>query len=478
MASNPALALTDLDRDDREGRDRRHRTWLISTAVAIIVISLSALVIVPILVERRAETIERRIIAINAADVEVRELQSALVQQLSNAALYEVAQDTTYLRMYRDGRRAELRALSRFEPLVAELPDPVIERFRESVELIQRWHGALGVNPALGEPLAVPSAADPGLARSYHEAAVRSLDVLRGLLGIAAQRGNAQVAAAERLGLWVGVGLAVLALFSTALVVLLGQRLSAVAQQARRKSQELLRIQEARTRLLRGMTHDLKNPLGAAALYGELLEMGVHGDLQPKQRHVVERIGAALQQALGLVTDLLDLAQAEEGLLKLHPTPIEVQPLLARLVDDLSGPAMAGKLTLELQVEGDIPAIEADPVRMRQILDNLVGNALKYTPPDGRVMVRLRTDREGPRPNRDGWVAIEVTDTGPGIAPAEFERVFEEFVRLGEGGPAGSGVGLAISRQLARLMQGEITLKSVPGKGSTFTLWMPLGPVW
>ncbi len=254
------------------------------------------------------------------------------------------------------------------------------------------------------------------------------------------------------------------------------ERLLAGEREARseavQRREELERVSESRTRLMRGFSHDVKNPLGAADGYAQLLEDGILGDLSTKQLESIQRIRRSIQTSLHLIHDLLELARAEAGQIEIDSVRTDVAELAREAVEDFRAQATAAGLGLEMSVDRALPA-ETDPARVRQILSNLLSNAVKYTP-RGRITVEadLRTDGNAPR--EGGRIAIHVTDTGPGIPPEKQELIFQEFTRLDPEAQHGAGVGLAISRRIARLLGGDITVESEAGHGSTFTLWVPL----
>ena len=244
--------------------------------------------------------------------------------------------------------------------------------------------------------------------------------------------------------------------------------------EARRK--ELQRVLEAQSRLTRGFTHDVKNPLGAADGRLALLEEGVRDGLGARQREHVRLIRRSVGAALRLIDDLVDFARAEAGWIELHCRATDVREVAHDVAEEHRSAAEAKGLALDTDLPGSLPVIESDPDRIRQVLGNLVSNAVKYTPEGGRIRVRVAEREEGaPAPGR--WICVDVSDTGPGIPEDKHEEVFGEFTRLEPGEGRGAGLGLAISRRLARLLGGEITLESAPGRGSTFTVWLPLaGP--
>jgi signal transduction histidine kinase len=213
--------------------------------------------------------------------------------------------------------------------------------------------------------------------------------------------------------------------------------------------------------------------LGAADGFLQLLEDGLFGQLTEQQLPKLRRARKALRSALDLIDDLLDLARAESGQLEIRPAPTDVREAAREMVEDFMVRAEEQALTLTVDVPDEFPIIECDPARIRQVVSNLLSNAVKYTPPGGLVAVRVGlegggTDGEAER------VVLSVSDTGPGIAEEERHLLFEEFTRLDAETSNGAGVGLAISRRIAHALGGDILLESEVGRGSTFTLWVPL----
>jgi PAS domain S-box-containing protein len=239
----------------------------------------------------------------------------------------------------------------------------------------------------------------------------------------------------------------------------------AARAEADRRRAELERATEGRVRLMRGFSHDLRSPLFAADMSAALLELG---RLDDKQREAVRRIRRGIKTSVRLVDDLLELAHAEAGQVDLRPTLLEVRDVARDIVEEFQAQAASVGLELVLEVPAGVK-VHADPMRVRQILVNLVSNAVKYAP-QGATSVRATAPRGGP----SGPVAVSVADSGPGIPADKHELVFEEYARL-DAAQQGSGIGLAISRRIARLMGGDLTLESEPGSGSVFTLWLPAG---
>jgi signal transduction histidine kinase len=228
---------------------------------------------------------------------------------------------------------------------------------------------------------------------------------------------------------------------------------------------------EARIRNMRGFSHDVRNVLNAADGYAQLLQSDAKGVLTERQTESLRRMRGLFRSALGLVTHLLDAERAANGELQVDRVPTEIHALVAECVADHQARAQLEGLDLHAQPASGPLWTRTDPARVRQILDNLVSNALKYTEV-GAVTLRaqLRVRRSD---DRRRWVAISVTDTGKGVPEESRDAIFREFVRLDTERVDGQGVGLAISRRLATLLGGDITVDSVLGGGSTFTLWLP-----
>lgn len=213
------------------------------------------------------------------------------------------------------------------------------------------------------------------------------------------------------------------------------------------------------------MSHELRTPLNAIAGYAELIDIGIYGPVTEKQRTAVARIARSEQHLLGLINDVLNFAQLEAGQVTLAIEDVSAADVLAS-VEDMIAPQMAAK-RLDYQGGACDPAliVRADPEKARQILLNLLTNALKFTNAGGSI----RTECEA----TDRHVVIRVQDTGRGIQADRLEAIFEPFTQVNPSltsPTTGVGLGLAISRDLAHAMGGDLTVESTVGVGSTFTL--------
>uniref|UniRef100_UPI0035B3075C ATP-binding response regulator n=1 Tax=Pseudomonas panipatensis TaxID=428992 RepID=UPI0035B3075C len=220
---------------------------------------------------------------------------------------------------------------------------------------------------------------------------------------------------------------------------------------------------QAKTRYVAGMTHELRTPLNSILGYSQILLRS--GELQGSAREAVTTIQQSGQHMHALIDGLLDLARIEAGRLRLDPAPLPFQEFLSELARMVQPQAEGKGLAFRLETQGRVPAwVQADAKRLRQILINLLGNAVRFT---NRGAVVLRVDC------RHEVVRFEVEDTGIGIAPQDQERIFQPFERGSAGrraSEAGTGLGLTITSLLTSLMGGELTLRSAVGQGSTFSV--------
>jgi signal transduction histidine kinase len=286
----------------------------------------------------------------------------------------------------------------------------------------------------------------------------------------------------------------------------LSRRVAERSAELERLSQELLQANRAKSEFLATVSHELRTPLNAIVGFVDLMRDGVYGELTPRQVAPVERIEASATHLRHLVDQILDLAKIAAGRVELHIEPVDLRPFILDVAADIEPLVNEKGLVLTLGVGGTLPRLRTDPTHLRQILVNLLGNAIKYTHAGG-IDLRVRvvpgcdvpptlhrpepvTARIADSPGAGlraaggdaSCIAIHVADTGIGIGEPHRQRIFEEFERI-EAGPGtesgnrGTGLGLSISRRLARVLGGDITLESELLKGSTFTVWLPVDPV-
>jgi signal transduction histidine kinase len=247
---------------------------------------------------------------------------------------------------------------------------------------------------------------------------------------------------------------------------------------------------------LASVSHELRTPLNAIVGFVEMLRDGVYGEVTPRQAAPIARVASSATHLRHLVDQVLDIAKLAAGRMEFHAEPVDVRALVAEVASEMEALLNENDLHLRLALAPRLPRISTDRTHLRQIILNLLGNAIKYTR-EGGIIVRAQvaelsaapthlvggaapspvTGEISTTPPPTRWVTVSVTDSGIGIAPMDFDRIFEEFEQVNAGSRGdsmvrGTGLGLAISRRLARLIGGDITVSSEVGKGSTFTVWL------
>jgi len=238
-----------------------------------------------------------------------------------------------------------------------------------------------------------------------------------------------------------------------------------------RKAAERLReLDRSKRRFLANMSHELRTPLTNIIGFTRLLLKGIDGPLSPQQREDLEIVYHNSQHLLGLINDLLDISQIEAGLMELQFREVDLAELIHSVMSTANALVRGKKVTLREEIAPDLPTVQADPARIRQVLLRLLANAAKFTD-QGSITVRARPF--------DGQVLISISDTGPGIPPEDQERIFERFeqgtVNNGRR-PNGAGLGLALSKEFVEMHGGRIWVESEVGKGATFAFSLPLQP--
>ena len=243
------------------------------------------------------------------------------------------------------------------------------------------------------------------------------------------------------------------------------------AEEARARADEANR---AKSEFLAAMSHELRTPLNAIGGYAELIDLGVRGPVTPDQHEDLRRIRRSQQHLLGIINDLLNFSRIDAGQIDYDYADIPLDEIFDGVAQMIAPQAAAKGIHFEARACGPAVVVRVDRVKTEQILVNLLSNAVKFTASGGRVT--LRCGRTGERD-----VGVDVADSGSGIAPDQLERIFEPFVQVGRSLTStreGAGLGLAISRELARAMGGEITVASTVDVGSTFTLQLPRAVPW
>ena len=244
-------------------------------------------------------------------------------------------------------------------------------------------------------------------------------------------------------------------------------KLSQMNEELHRRQVALEQAMGARNRFYASMSHELRTPINAVIGYSTLMLDNIYGQLNAKQKEGLQRTLKAARHLLELVNDVLDLSKIEAGKIELSLQPVMFPSLIEDLFVTVRPLADEYGSTLSLEIDGDGEpfTVVSDPRRVRQVLLNLLSNAIKFGDGKPIQVVCKQTENKG--------VEIEVIDQGVGIAKDDMTRIFEEFVQVSESKQPGTGLGLPISRRLAQLLDGSLTVRSTPGQGSVFCLTLP-----
>jgi signal transduction histidine kinase len=248
----------------------------------------------------------------------------------------------------------------------------------------------------------------------------------------------------------------------------------AVERQGLLRSLEISRKQqiEFKNQFLSHVSHELRTPLTCIHQYASLLFDGLSGPISPEQRDHLQVILKSVNQLHAMIRDLLEATRAETGKLRIEPRCLAIVELVRQAIAMVRPVAVQKRITVDLESEPHIPLVHADPDRVLEILINLVDNAVKFTPPEGSVNVKLSQQETDPE-----FIYVTVTDTGRGISPDALPLIFERLYQdpdSVDGNRSGLGLGLYIARELVNLHGGRIWVASQPGQGTTFTFNLPV----
>ena len=238
------------------------------------------------------------------------------------------------------------------------------------------------------------------------------------------------------------------------------------------KNRQLAEASQNKSQFVSSMSHELRTPLNAIIGLTEMMVTNAARFGTEKAAEPLRRVHRAGQHLLGLINQVLDLSKIEAGKLELNPESVNLAPLIDEVVGTARQLAQQNKNNLVVDAQEKLGALTVDPMRLRQILLNLLSNACKFTT-QGEVKLRVRKVADG-----RNWVEFAVADTGIGMTPEQQAKLFEEFTQADSSTArryGGTGLGLAITRKLARMMGGDVTVASEPGKGSVFTVRLPAG---
>jgi signal transduction histidine kinase len=236
------------------------------------------------------------------------------------------------------------------------------------------------------------------------------------------------------------------------------------------KNQQLQMASENKSQFVSSMSHELRTPLNAIIGLTEMMVTNAARFGTEKAQEPLQRVNRAGTHLLGLINQVLDLSKIEAGKLELNPQTVQLAPLIEEVIGTARQLADQNKNRLTAEAPDDLGSLTVDPMRLRQVLFNLLSNACKFTK-EGEVRLKAKRVADGHE-----WIELAVVDSGIGMTLEQQAKIFEEFTQADSSTAqrfGGTGLGLAITRKLARMMGGDVTVTSEPGKGSVFTVRLP-----
>jgi signal transduction histidine kinase len=346
------------------------------------------------------------------------------------------------------------------------LPPEVVEALRSAP--IRKGEGALGKLATTGHTVEIPDIADERVYQSRVRKALMRIGY-RSMLVVPLLREDhllgGLVVNRRATGAFDPQVIDLLKTFATQSAIAIQN--ARLFREIETKSRELETASRHKSEFLANMSHELRTPLNAIIGFSEVLSERLFGDMNDKQAEYVQDISESGRHLLALINDILDLSKIEAGRMELEPSDFDLGKLVAQTLTLLRERAERRGIALDSTVSPGTATVNGDERKVKQVLLNLLTNALKFTPEGGSIHVAAT--------GYEDRVEVSVRDTGVGIAPEDHEAVFEEFRQVGASAARieGTGLGLAISRRFIELHGGRLWLDSEPGKGSTFTFSLP-----
>ncbi len=452
---------------------RHQRPWMATRlALAFVALVVVAILVVPLIIRERLDSLRDEIAEVSEPAREATEaISRALAIEVAADRAYELTGRAEFRNRFARARADQESAFAALRGLAPRLGGSVAVRTLALRSAVLAWQAlplrtfARAISPA-------QRAASLDAQERLFEHTVDAATALDDAIHTAAAATRNRATHMASFAAIVTAGLGALALLALLVVTGLARELRRLAHEEAEMRAELQRLFAARDRLIRGFSHDVKNPLGAADGFAELLEDGIIAE-PAKQREALRRIRRSIRTGLRLIEDVLELARAEAGQLQFRVGSLDIAEVAAEVTEEYRAQAEAAGMEVSIEIAAALPPVRSDAARVQQIVGNLISNAVKYAGSGGAVGIRVEAGPRWPAQRVNDWVRIDVWDRGPGIPADSLERVFDEFTRLQPDGKDGAGLGLAISRRLARALGGDLTVESIPGEGATFILWLP-----
>ncbi|HXI14055.1 MAG TPA: ATP-binding protein [Thermoanaerobaculia bacterium] len=449
------------------------RTWKTILPVTFIILSLLAIVALPLVGLRKANAMRRELDRISEpARENANRIELALAIELDNIIGFQVTEQDQYRRAFQANVVRQTAAITRLRALSGELGGEV----KSSLSLVEQssrnWHNDLVQERLLAAHL--PAGVFTTLLFQHHpdyERALTAASKLAGSIDAAIHDRREEILRTERFNRNLTTFLSLLALTSAILVIRLGRQMRLLAidattrrAEAEREAREARQAVQARDRVLAIVSHDLRNPLNAITLSSSMLAEGGSTDEDLNEQLEVIRLSAGRMNRL--IEDLLDAARMEGGKpLPIDPSDVEVESILSEAIELFKTQTNAQQLALKTEMTPDVKKVIADRHRILQVLSNLVGNAIKFTPAGGTIIMAADTS--------NGMVRFGVRDSGPGIPKEHQDKIFDAYWQAKRADRMGAGLGLPIARGIVESHGGKIWVESEPGEGTTFFFTLP-----
>jgi len=449
------------------------RTWKTILPVTFIILSLLAMVALPLVGLRRTNAMREKLDRLSEpAREDASRIELALAIELDNIIGFQVTEQPQYRNAFNVNVARQSAAITRLRALSEELGGDVKQNLQILETRSNAWHADLVQQRLLAEHL--PAAVFITLLFEHHpdyEKALTAASVLARSIDEAIKSRREQILRTERFNRNLTTFLTLLALTSAILVIRLGRQMRLLAvdatarrSEAEREAREARQAVQARDRVLAIVSHDLRNPLNAITLCSSMLAEGsIPADELPEQFEIIQLSARRMNR---LIEDLLDAARMEGGKpLPIDPSDVKVESILSEAVELFKTQTNANNLTLETSIASTVQMVRADRDRILQVLSNLVGNAIKFTPAGGTIA--MTADRS------EGMVRFGVTDSGPGIPKEHQARVFDAYWQAKRADRTGAGLGLPIAKGIVESHGGTIWVDTEAGRGTTFYFTLP-----
>jgi signal transduction histidine kinase len=447
--------------------------WAARLLLAFIVLSLAALIVIPWATARHLRPLQDEMNRLaDPGRGLVTQIHLHMAQEGSALDDYVDDRDSLSMRRFEEAASRKRAAYAALRPIVSALGTVPRQRLAELLSLEDRWHRAVEAN-VLSVPRSAELRHDPVQEDLYDDMLIAAARLDEAITQAGRDRRDL-IAQSETFQQHTSALLGLLALTSALATWRLSRRVRIYALEAEERREALAEVVASRARFMRGVSHDLKNPIHAIDGHAQLLEDGLRGPLTDEQRESVARIRRSTRALTGLIEDLLELARAESGQLTVKLDRVLLRDVVRDAVEEHRAAAEFAGLTLAHAADESETILTTDPARVSQVLGNLISNAIKYTPRGGHIEVATEMLARRAADGGAARLAIHVTDDGPGIPADKYEEIFGEFTRLQVVDKPGTGLGLSIARRIARLLGGDVTVSGRQNGGARFTLWLPV----